>query len=195
MSVGVANNLRSLAAKIKFIGNSIPQNKDKNAGRLNQPYSIKRPPTSIDNRPTLNSISRNSEMSTENAKNVDENSCEEKDYISDDRLRNDYIRRTNDEAIRRGSVDDGLSGRIRDRLYNDRGSDRRQDEGLQLQATQGKSEYNQSGVSGKNEKTSDGINNSLKSSDGEPNSQDQAEFEYQLRADLEVSQEELSEYV
>ena len=58
---------------IKFIGNSIPQNKDKNAGRLNQPYSLKRPPTSIDNRPTLNSISRNSEMSTENAKNVDEN--------------------------------------------------------------------------------------------------------------------------
>ncbi len=29
LSVGVANNLRSLAANIKFIGNSIPQNSEK----------------------------------------------------------------------------------------------------------------------------------------------------------------------
>jgi len=47
--------------------------KNKNAGRLNQPYSLKRPPTSIDNRPTLNSIAQNSEMSIENQENIDEN--------------------------------------------------------------------------------------------------------------------------
>ena len=46
---------------------------NKKAGRLNQPYSLKRPPTSIDNRPTLHSIAQNSEMSIENGENIDEN--------------------------------------------------------------------------------------------------------------------------
>lgn len=74
----------------------------------------------------------------------------------------EYIRRTNDEAIRRGFVDDGLSGRIRDRLYNDRASDRRQDEGLQLPITQRESRHNESGVSSKNEEATKGIKYSFK---------------------------------
>lgn len=90
--------------------------------------------------------------------------------------RSEYIRRTNNEAIRRGFVDDGLSGRIRDRLYNDRASDRRQDEGLQLQTTQGESQYNQGGVSSKNEEASKGIKYSLKDSDGKVLTPEQAEY-------------------
>ena len=62
-------------------------------------------------------------------------------------------------------MDDGLSGRIRDRLYNDRASDRRQDDGLQLQTPQGKPEHNQGRISSENEESSEGIKFSPKDSE------------------------------
>lgn len=46
---------------------------NKNAGRLYQPYSLKQPPANMSNRPTLNSIAQNEEMSIENQENIDEN--------------------------------------------------------------------------------------------------------------------------
>jgi hypothetical protein len=68
--------------------------------------------------------------------------------ISNDVVRNDYVRRTNSEAISKGYVSDGLSSKLGDRHDNDRGRDLRRELGTELSTDQGKSADNQSGVFG-----------------------------------------------
>lgn len=89
----------------------------------------------------------------------------EKLIIEDESLRKEYIRDKNDDSISKGHVDDELSEKLRNRLSNNRTSDRRQDEGLQLPITQRESRHNEIGISSKNEEATKRIKYSLKDSD------------------------------
>jgi len=70
--------------------------------------------------------------------------------IPDASLRNDFVRRNNNDAISKGRVSDGLSSRIKRAFPGDRSRDLRQKSGSELQADKGKSENQQKGVSGEN---------------------------------------------
>lgn len=70
--------------------------------------------------------------------------------VSDVRIRQEYIRSQNNDAISKGYVSDELSSRIGDRWISDSRRDLRRESGAELSADQGKSADNQSGVSEEN---------------------------------------------
>ena len=70
--------------------------------------------------------------------------------ISNTTNRLDFIRRTNNDAISKGHVSDGLSVRLGNGTSSDTGRNLRRESGAELSADKGKSSDNQSGVSGEN---------------------------------------------
>ena len=70
--------------------------------------------------------------------------------ISNDVVRDEYVRRTNNEAVSDGNISDELSSKIGDGYDNNRGSDLRREFGAELQADKGKSQYKQSRILGEN---------------------------------------------
>ena len=70
--------------------------------------------------------------------------------ISNDVVRDEYVRRTNNEAVSNGNISDELSSKIGDGYDNNRGSDLRREFGAELQADKGKSQYKQSRILGEN---------------------------------------------
>ena len=70
--------------------------------------------------------------------------------MTDASLRNDFVRRNNNDAISKGRVSNGLSSRIKRAFSGDRSRDLRRESGSELQADKGKSENQQKGVSGEN---------------------------------------------
>ena len=68
--------------------------------------------------------------------------------ISDDRVRFEYVRRMNYDAISKGHVSDELSSEFEGRYANDRRSDRRQESGTELQTDSRKSSNNEKGILG-----------------------------------------------
>ena len=71
----------------------------------------------------------------------------DKVVIEDQTLREEYIRRKNHDALSKGYISDGLSGRFRSRYADNRQGNRRQEVRSNLQTDNGKSANNQSGVS------------------------------------------------
>lgn len=67
--------------------------------------------------------------------------------ISDSKLRAEYIRRTNNESIRKGYISDELSSKFGDRYDNDRTSNRRQEFGKELSVDKEQSQNNKGRVS------------------------------------------------
>jgi len=70
--------------------------------------------------------------------------------ISNESLRNEYIRRQNNDAVSNGYVSDGLSSRFRSENDSHRRGNKRQEFGEKLSVDQGKSADKQSGISDKN---------------------------------------------
>ena len=70
--------------------------------------------------------------------------------VSNEDLRLEYIRRTNNESISNGYISDELSPRVRNGYDNDWGRNLRREFGEELQVDTGKSSNNQSGISQKN---------------------------------------------
>ena len=68
--------------------------------------------------------------------------------ISDAKLRDDFIRSTSNDAVSKGRVSDGLSSKLRSEDDSSRPSSLRQESGSELQVDTGKSQNQQSGVSG-----------------------------------------------
>lgn len=69
--------------------------------------------------------------------------------VSNEDLRLEYIRRTNNESISNGYISDELSPRVRNGYDNDWGRNLRREFGEELQVDTGKSSNNQSGISQK----------------------------------------------
>lgn len=96
--------------------------------------------------------------------------------ISNNELRQEYIRRTNYESVSKGYISDGLSSRFRDRYDNNRSSNRRQESGKELSVDSRESTNNKERIS-KQDADRRGIKYSLsKDSDGNNLTEDQADF-------------------
>ena len=66
--------------------------------------------------------------------------------FSDNDLRAEYVRRTNDEAVSNGYISDGLFASFKDRYDNDRSSNLRRESGTELPTDQRKSQDYERGV-------------------------------------------------
>ena len=67
--------------------------------------------------------------------------------ITDKQLRDEYIRRTNDESVSKGHISDELSSKFGDKYGNNRGSDSGQELGKESSTDSEQSPNNQRGIS------------------------------------------------
>jgi hypothetical protein len=67
--------------------------------------------------------------------------------ITNKQLREEFIRRTNDESVSKGHISDGLSSKFGDKYDNDRGSDTRHKLGQELSIDNEQSQNNEAGIS------------------------------------------------
>ena len=67
--------------------------------------------------------------------------------ITDKQIREEFIRRKNDESVSKGHISDGLSSKFGDKYDNDRGSDTRQKLGQELSNDNEQSQNNEAGIS------------------------------------------------